>query len=85
MRATTSISSAKPDPVFLVKKKQLIMHIILNIILISGIELNWKESIGGKVTRISEPDLPDGVVEKISLTVKVNEFDSDLCCLLNTK
>ena len=52
------------------------MLIILNIILISGIELNWKESIGGKVTRISESDLPDGVVEKISLTVKVNKSNS---------
>ena len=52
------------------------MLIILNIILISGIELNWKESNGGKVTRITESDLPDGVVEKISLTVTVNESDS---------
>ena len=49
------------------------MHIILHIILISGIDLNWEGSIGGKVTRISESDLPDGVVEKISLTVTVNE------------
>ena len=60
------------------------MHIILHIILISGIDLNWKESIGGKVTRISEPDLPDGVVEKISLTVKVNESDSVVYETLNS-
>ena len=52
------------------------MLFIVHIILISGIELNWKESIGGKVTRISKPDLPDGVVEKIILTVKVNKSDS---------
>ena len=58
--------------------------IIVHIILISGIELNWKESFGGKVTRISEPDLPDGVVEKISLTVKVNKSDSVVYETLNS-
>ena len=44
------------------------------------IDLSWQESIGGEVTRKSEPYLPgskdQGKIEKISLTVKVNELDS---------
>ena len=54
------------------------------IILISDIDLSWQdESIGGEVTRKSEPYLLDskvyGKIEKISLTVKVNKSESVVC------
>ena len=73
-RVTTSISLAKPDRVFLVKQLVSILFIQL-IIYILGIDLNWRESIGGNVTKTSEPFLPDsggvGMVEKSFLTVTV--------------
>ena len=75
MRVTTSISLARPDRVFLVKQFESILLIQHNI-LISGIDLNW--SIGGKVTKTSEPYLPDsagvGMVEKSFLTITVNVY-----------
>ena len=76
-RVTTSISLAKPDRVFLVKQFESIFLIQHNIF-ISGIDLNWRESIGGKVTKTSEPFLPDsagvGMVEKSFLTITVNVY-----------